>query len=756
MSNESNLKESNVYIDWLERSISEENIAYYKYSEFKDLIFIGSGSFGSVYRANWRNIDNIYALKSFNNDKTTLKEVVNEKLVSSNIFYHKRVSFSNINYYFFSEEKYLLVLEYADNGTLKTYLSEHFSELGWSDKYQLALQLASAVAFIHECDIIHRDLHASNIFVHQKRIKLADFGLSKKIASSSSTSKIFGVIPFIDPKSLSDQDQSYRLDKKSDVYSFGVLMWQISSGYQPFSTKGIDNSNYNVCLILSIVNGKREKIIGGTPVEYSDLYTECWKYEPDERPNMYEVVLALKNIISPGKNNTTSGSAINNENISLEKSVSKSDDILDVNASLSIDSDMNTYMLNNVESTEPENVLVSQKKKSDQSNTIVVENNSTRISIHSNLSRDSFEIAFNEINNIIVEKLITFTIKKHDEGANFDNMQQLIEQQILRFNQPSSNILNWLLKNQVKPQYKYILGVFYYYNISNINENDNESFELFLQASKDSYPIAQVYLGKCYNDGYGIECDKDLAFNWYQKSAENESIIGQFYLGNCYEFGIGIVKDMIKSVYWYQKAANNGNAIAKLYLADCYRLGKGVNKDETKAFNYYENLAKLEIADAQYQLGNCFYNGIGTKIDEIQAKCWYEKATKNGNIIAKDVFKKNYTKKVKIETNKIKEIKLQKILNFRRLNQFGLNYFGTIFAKNNQEKGLNYIKKATMNELALLPFSINNYYKKDIGIKKNGREAFEFHKILAEQGNINAKFQLGYCYDEGIGTEINK
>lgn len=72
--------ESNVYLDWLERSISEENIAYYKYSEFKDLILIGSGSFGSVYRANWRNIDNIYALKTFNNDKTTLKEVVNEVL----------------------------------------------------------------------------------------------------------------------------------------------------------------------------------------------------------------------------------------------------------------------------------------------------------------------------------------------------------------------------------------------------------------------------------------------------------------------------------------------------------------------------------------------------------------------------------------------------------------------------------------------------------------------------------------------------
>ena len=55
-------------------------------------------------------------------------------------------------------KKYLLVLEYADGGTLNAYLNKHFNELEWNDKYQLAFQLASAVACIHECDIIHRDL----------------------------------------------------------------------------------------------------------------------------------------------------------------------------------------------------------------------------------------------------------------------------------------------------------------------------------------------------------------------------------------------------------------------------------------------------------------------------------------------------------------------------------------------------------------------------------------------------------------------
>lgn len=49
-------------------------------------------------------------------------------------------------------------MEYADSGTLKAYLKDHFSELNWGDKFRLALQLADAILCLHERNIIHRDL----------------------------------------------------------------------------------------------------------------------------------------------------------------------------------------------------------------------------------------------------------------------------------------------------------------------------------------------------------------------------------------------------------------------------------------------------------------------------------------------------------------------------------------------------------------------------------------------------------------------
>ncbi|CAI2201908.1 17824_t:CDS:2, partial [Funneliformis geosporum] len=85
MSNNSEI--SNIYIDWLEKSISDEYFIYYEFSDFNNLQLIGNGLFGSVMRASWKNQNRYFALKSFNNDTVALEEVVNE------IKLHKRVDF---------------------------------------------------------------------------------------------------------------------------------------------------------------------------------------------------------------------------------------------------------------------------------------------------------------------------------------------------------------------------------------------------------------------------------------------------------------------------------------------------------------------------------------------------------------------------------------------------------------------------------------------------------------------------------------
>ena len=80
MSEDTKIEDLNYCNDWLKGLIDDEHIKSYKYSDFKNIKKIGKGSFGNVNRANYRSDDRFFALKSFNNDKQTLKGVVNEVL----------------------------------------------------------------------------------------------------------------------------------------------------------------------------------------------------------------------------------------------------------------------------------------------------------------------------------------------------------------------------------------------------------------------------------------------------------------------------------------------------------------------------------------------------------------------------------------------------------------------------------------------------------------------------------------------------
>jgi serine/threonine protein kinase len=114
--------------------------------------------------------------------------------------------------------------------------------------------------------------------IHKSIIKIADFGLSKKVneASDYDFNKVLDYLPYSDPKNLNNACniecgiQYCIMDFKSDIYSIGVLFWLLSSGRKPFYDEG---TQYDINLAMDVINGKREDIIEGTPVEYSDIYT---------------------------------------------------------------------------------------------------------------------------------------------------------------------------------------------------------------------------------------------------------------------------------------------------------------------------------------------------------------------------------------------------------------------------------------------------------------------------------------------------
>jgi hypothetical protein len=74
---------SNEWINWIEEAIAKKYFKYYEYRHFSNIQEIGSGNFGKVYRANWKNSNSYLALKSFFNlNHIIAKEIVQEVIIT--------------------------------------------------------------------------------------------------------------------------------------------------------------------------------------------------------------------------------------------------------------------------------------------------------------------------------------------------------------------------------------------------------------------------------------------------------------------------------------------------------------------------------------------------------------------------------------------------------------------------------------------------------------------------------------------------
>ncbi|RIA96293.1 kinase-like domain-containing protein [Glomus cerebriforme] len=272
----------------IDKMIKDGDVEYFEYNEFSSIKEIGRGAFGEISKAYLGSNRSEVALKTFINEHSSIEEEkLNEFVKELNLL--RKVCHENINTCLGITKnhhgKYFMVLEYANNGNLRQYLSKKFNSLEWKNKIQMALNITCGLKYLHSEGIIHRDLHSKNILVKDDgKLLIADFGLSKKLveASSNSIANTLGIPQYTDPRCYGIT--KFKKDKKSDIYGLGVLLWEISSGFPPQR----DNQR-----------GDREDPIEGTPLKYLQLYQRCWDDDPKLRPDIekvYEILTQLSQL----------------------------------------------------------------------------------------------------------------------------------------------------------------------------------------------------------------------------------------------------------------------------------------------------------------------------------------------------------------------------------------------------------------------------------------------------------------------------
>ena len=123
--------------------------------------------------------------------------------------------------------------------------------------------------------------------------------------------------------------------------------------------------------------------------------------------------------------------------------------------------------------------------------------------------------------------------------------------------------------------------------------------------------------------------DTALAITHFQTAAESGNAEAQYYLGYYYQHGVGLEKNKELSINWYEKSAKSGLPQAQNKMGMIYY--SGAEKDYELARKWFTLSAKQNYSQAQYMLGKIYSIGKGVEPDTLKAISWLKKSVKNGD-----------------------------------------------------------------------------------------------------------------------------
>jgi serine/threonine protein kinase len=137
-------------------------------------------------------------------------------------------------------QNYFYAMEFVEGETLEN-LIKRSGRLEVKLALEIATQVATGLAAVHERNLVHRDIKPTNIMVTLKEegsvtAKIIDLGLAKTLDESASEVGISSPGAFVGTPAFASPEQfaGVGVDIRSDLYSLGVTLWEMLTGQVPF------------------------------------------------------------------------------------------------------------------------------------------------------------------------------------------------------------------------------------------------------------------------------------------------------------------------------------------------------------------------------------------------------------------------------------------------------------------------------------------------------------------------------------------
>ncbi|KAK2847631.1 hypothetical protein FQN49_005699 [Arthroderma sp. PD_2] len=216
---------------------------------FEELI--GKGSYGRVYKGHHLPSKSVVAIKVMDIDnldyETTrdfkdesIKDFIHETKVMSQV---KDAGAKNINMFIEAvsiHSQLWLVSEYCPGGSIKTLMRATGDKLEERFIIPIAREVAEGLKAIHDAGIIHRDVKAGNILIHEEgNIQICDFGVAGVLQSQrDKRSTWIGTPHWMPPELFPNKpgDEVHPYGNEIDVWAYGCTLFECATGNPPNAT----------------------------------------------------------------------------------------------------------------------------------------------------------------------------------------------------------------------------------------------------------------------------------------------------------------------------------------------------------------------------------------------------------------------------------------------------------------------------------------------------------------------------------------
>ncbi|KAL7418900.1 Cell cycle serine/threonine-protein kinase cdc5/MSD2 [Cryptotrichosporon argae] len=247
--------------------------------------FLGEGGFARVYEVLDSQGDS-WAVKVVT--KSAIRSKKSKTKLWAEIKLHQMLQHPNVVSFrdcFEDEDNVYMLLELCDHGSMMDFLRRRRQYTEPEARFYL-VQLVGACQYMHDNNVIHRDLKLGNLFLDRDmNIKVGDFGLAALIEKPGDRKKtICGTPNYIAPEVLFDTANGHSFEV--DIWSVGVILYTLLIGRPPFQTK-------DVKAIYKRIRENRYEFPADKQISNAamDLIMQILNTDPEQRPSL-ETVLA--------------------------------------------------------------------------------------------------------------------------------------------------------------------------------------------------------------------------------------------------------------------------------------------------------------------------------------------------------------------------------------------------------------------------------------------------------------------------------